>query len=99
MFTGVGVGHRGGGAVDQRDAPPLPEPGVGRAVVDLPGGLADQARDDPQGEALTCVAVTAGLRRAGLAAVDREPDDQARDRRATGVVGVEHLGEEDAEGL
>ena len=33
-----------------------------------------------------------------LAVVDRQPDDQPCDCRATGVIGVQHLGEEHAEG-
>ena len=58
----------------------------------------DQPNDDPQGEPLACVAIAAGLRRARLATVHRQPDDQPRDRRTTRVIGVEHLGEEHAEG-
>ena len=36
--------------------------------------------------------------RAGLAAVDRQPDDDPGDGRATGVIGVQDLGEEGTEG-
>ena len=58
----------------------------------------DQADDDSQGEPLPSVAVAVGLRRARLAAVDRQPDDQPRDRGATRMIGVDDLGEEQAEG-
>ena len=58
----------------------------------------DQPDDDAERQPLACVAVAAGLRGAGLAAVDRQPDDQPRDRGPTGVVGVEDLGEEQAGG-
>src|SRR5947209_4443997 len=88
----------GGGAIDERDAPTFPEPPLGRAPLDLAGGLSDQADDDPQGESPARVAVTAGLRRTRLAPVDRQPDDQPRDGRTTEVVGIEHLGEEQAGG-
>ena len=53
---------------------------------------------DPQGEPQSRIAVGAGLLRAGLAVVDGHPDDDARDRGATGMVGVEDLREEGAEG-
>ena len=64
----------------------------------LSSGLMDQFDDDPQGEPLASVAVAVGLRRARLAVVDRQPDDQPCDRRTTGVIRVEDLGEEHAEG-
>src|SRR4051812_19556317 len=66
-------GHRGRGAVDQHDPAALPEPGVGGTVLELLGGLTDQALDDRQREAPVCVAVAAGVRRAGLATIDRQP--------------------------
>lgn len=56
-----------------------------------------QADDDSQGAPLSSVAVAVGLRRARLAAVDHQPDDQPRDGSATRMVGVEDLGEEQAE--
>jgi len=92
------VGHRDGSPVDQRDFASLPEPLVAGARFDPLSGLMHQVDDDSQREPLPSVAVAVGLRRARLAAVDRQPDDQPRDCGATRMVGVEDLGEEQAEG-
>ena len=77
---------------------PLPEPASAAPALELLAGLADQSDDDPEGQPLPRLAVGAGLRRAGLATIEEDPDDQAGDRRTTGVVGVEDLGEECTEG-
>ena len=92
------VGHRRGGAVDQHDRTPVPEPVGAAAVVGLPRRLADQPDDDSQGEPTPRIAVGAGVLGARLAAVERHPDDHASDRGAAGVVGIQDLGEERAQG-
>src|SRR5271165_4888106 len=58
----------------------------------------DQLNDDLQGEPLACVAIAVGLRRARLAVVHHQPDDQPCDCRTTRVIRVQYLGEEHAEG-
>ena len=58
----------------------------------------DQANDDFQRKALACIAVARGVRRARLATVKRHPEDQPHDCRATRVIVVEHLREEQAKG-
>jgi hypothetical protein len=66
---GRGVGHRDRTAVDQRDFPPFPEPGVRGLLLETLCGALDQIRDDPQREALVDLARAAGLRATGLPAV------------------------------
>ena len=71
----------------------LPKPLVA-GQLDLVSGLMDQLNDDLQGEPLACVAIAVGLRRARLAVVHRQPDDQPHNRRTARVIRVQYLGEE-----
>jgi len=69
LLIGRGVGHRDRTAVDQRDLPPFPEPGVRGLLLETVCGALDQIRDDLQREALAGLAIAAGLRATGLLAV------------------------------
>src|SRR5271157_6590268 len=58
----------------------------------------DQANDNPKWESQARVAIAVGLWCARLAIIDRQPGDQPRNRQTTRVVGVDRLGEPQAQG-
>src|SRR5262249_59645687 len=61
-------------------------------------GGAGQAGQQPLGQAAAGLAVGAGVGGAGAQAAGGAPGEEAGDGGAAGVVGVEHLGEEDPQG-
>jgi hypothetical protein len=92
------VRHGDRRAVEQADAAALPEPPRVNLCVQAPPHEAGHGGEEPLGQALPRLAIGAGLGAARLEPLRDAVGDQPGDRGAAGLVGVEHLAEEDPEG-
>ena len=97
-LIGLGIGHRDGGAIDNFDATPFPEPSLGRLLTQVLSTVAGQCRDDAFGEAFAGFTVTAGMGRARRVALGDHPRAQATERLSAGAIGRKDLQEKRPQG-
>ena len=92
------VGHRDRRAVEEADAAAFPQPSRLRLRVQIPTHEPGHGGEEPLRQAFPGLAVGSGLRAAWLEPLRDTVRDQTSNRRAAGVIGTEHLVEEDPEG-
>jgi hypothetical protein len=97
-LIGLGVGHRDGGAIDNFDATPFPEPGLGRLLTQALTTVAGQGRHHAFREACAGFTRTAGVGRARCVALGDHPRAQATERLSARAIGTEHLEQKGPQG-